>query len=248
MGSPAARGQPGFPDVPGYEVRRELGRGGTAVVFEALHLRLNRPVALKMIHGRGLPSPRRLVRFCSRGGGLARLRHPNIVQVYDVGYHDRRPYIALELVEGGDLAGAPGRPAAAAPPGGRAGRDVGPGRAIRATTRASLHRDLKPANVLLDRVNRAAPGEAGRIDRAVSVDRCVPKVTDFGLANHAGDDSGLTRTGRRHGHAPLHGPGAGPRRGRQPRRPGGGRLRPGGDPVRDADRPARPSWRPRRAR
>jgi hypothetical protein len=95
-----------WPAVPGYEVLRELGRGGMAVVYEARQLRLNRLVALKMIRAADLAAPEQLVRFIAEGETVARLRHPNIVQIYEVGSHERRPYLALELMEGGNLSQA----------------------------------------------------------------------------------------------------------------------------------------------
>ena len=84
--------------------RRLLGRGGMGVVFRARHLRLNRPVALKMMLAGAYAGPRERERFQREAEAVAGLRHPNVVQVYDVGDADGRPYFTMEFVEGGSLA------------------------------------------------------------------------------------------------------------------------------------------------
>src|SRR5262245_20886968 len=94
----------GLPQVPGYEVEAVLGHGGMGIVYEARHLRLNRPVALKMLLAGGYARPHEIARFQLEAEAVASLRHPNIVQVYDVGDHEGRPYLAMEFVEGGSLA------------------------------------------------------------------------------------------------------------------------------------------------
>src|SRR5438270_10202327 len=93
-----------LPHIPGYEVEAVLGRGGMGVVFRARHLRLNRPVAIKTILDGGYAGPRERTRFQREAEAVAALRHPNVVQVYDVGEEQGRPYLAMELVEGGSLA------------------------------------------------------------------------------------------------------------------------------------------------
>src|SRR5262245_6060548 len=79
---------PPLPAVPGYEVESVLGHGGMGVVYKARHLRLNRLVALKM----ALAGPNERERFRREAEAVAALRHPNVVQVYDVGDADGRPY------------------------------------------------------------------------------------------------------------------------------------------------------------
>src|SRR5262245_20875139 len=94
----------GLPSVPGYEVEAVLGRGGMGVVYRARHLRLQRLVALKMLLSGDCAGPSERARFQREAEAVANLRHANIVQVYDVGEQDGRPYFTMELVEGGSLA------------------------------------------------------------------------------------------------------------------------------------------------
>jgi tetratricopeptide (TPR) repeat protein/tRNA A-37 threonylcarbamoyl transferase component Bud32 len=150
------------PVLPGYEVQGELGRGGMGVVYKARQLSLNRTVALKMVLAGEHAGPEQLARFRAEAEALARLQHPNIVQVHEVGAWGGRPFFSLEFVDGGSLAqkvaGTPQPPRAAAE------LLETLARAVHAAHQARVvHRDLKPANVLLTRDG-------------------VPKVTDFGLA------------------------------------------------------------------
>jgi hypothetical protein len=148
-----------FPRLPGYEVTGVLGRGGMGVVYQARHLPLNRPVALKMILAGVHAGPEDRARFRHEAEAVACFQHPNIVQVYEVGDHDSRPYAALEFVAGGSLA----QHLAGAPqPSREAARLVETlARAIHyAHQHGVIHRDLKPANILLQRdEGRGAWGE-----------------------------------------------------------------------------------------
>jgi eukaryotic-like serine/threonine-protein kinase len=164
-----------MPQVPGYEILGLLGRGGMGVVYRARHLALDRLVALKMIRAGGLAGAADLTRFRSEAQAAARLQHPNVVQIHEVGEHDGLPFFSLELVEGGSLAermdGTPFPPRQAA----QLVRTLA--QAIQAAHMSGIvHRDLKPANVLLTRAG-------------------VPKVSDFGLAKKLDDAAGLTMTG-----------------------------------------------------
>jgi WD40 repeat protein/tRNA A-37 threonylcarbamoyl transferase component Bud32 len=163
------------PQPPGYDILGELGRGGFGVVYKARQLKLNRVVALKMILAGGHSSPDDLARFRTEAEAIARLQHPNIVQIHEVGEHEGRPFFSLEFCPGGsldkELAGTPLRPCEAAALAERLARAV-----AAAHQKGIVHRDLKPANVLL--------GENG-----------VPKITDFGLAKRLDVEKGQTRTG-----------------------------------------------------
>jgi hypothetical protein len=171
----------GLPQVSGYEVEAVLGRGGMGVVYKARHLALKRTVALKMLAA-GHPHPGQRARFRAEAEAVARLQHPNIVQIHEVGEADGRPFIALEYLAGGSLdkrlAGQP------LPPRDAAGLVAALAGAIHlAHSRNLVHRDLKPGNVLL----------AGEADTPVG--QCQPKVTDFGLVRQLDADSGQTSDG-----------------------------------------------------
>jgi WD40 repeat protein len=160
--------------IPGYEVLGTLGRGGMGVVYRARQTKLGRVVALKMILSGAHAGEADLARFRTEAEAIARLQHPNIVQVFEVAEHAGLPFCSLEFCPGGSLekklGGTPLPPREAA-------------RLVEVLARAMqaahdkgvIHRDLKPANVLL--------AEDG-----------TPKVTDFGLAKKLGE-AGQTATG-----------------------------------------------------
>jgi serine/threonine-protein kinase len=85
-----------LPRIPGYEVEGVLGRGGMGVVYKARHLALKRTVALKMLPT-GLSHPAERARFRAEAEAVARLQHPNIVQIHEIGEADGRPFFALEF-------------------------------------------------------------------------------------------------------------------------------------------------------
>jgi eukaryotic-like serine/threonine-protein kinase len=163
-----------WPVVPGYEILGELGRGGMGVVYKARQLRLNRTVAIKMILA-GLHAGREVTaRFLGEATVVAKLQHPNIVQIFHIEEHDGHPYFEMEFVSGGNLAsqldGTPRSPRDAA----RLVETLAIAMA-EAHRQGVVHRDLKPSNILLSLEG-------------------IPKVADFGLAKLLDADSGLTRT------------------------------------------------------
>ena len=164
-----------------------------AVVFKARHLALQRIVALKMLRNWARAGEKELARFRAEADVIARLQHPNIVQIYDVGDVAGRPYFALEYVAGGSLAQhLNGTPQSAR----LAAQFVEVlARAVQAAhANGVVHRDLKPANILLI---PAQQGAAGALDRtrgpnALAADggllKAVPKIADFGVAKCADGD------------------------------------------------------------
>jgi hypothetical protein len=103
-GGSAAAGEPCPLAPPGYEILRELGRGGMGVVFLAHHLGLKRVVALKMILAGGHAGEADLVRFLAEAEAVAHLQHANIVQIFEAGRHQGLPFFTLEYCPGGSLA------------------------------------------------------------------------------------------------------------------------------------------------
>src|SRR5262245_25549629 len=98
-----ARAVPPIAAVPGYEVLGVLGQGGMGVVYKARQVKLKRLVALKMIIAGAHASPQELARFRAEAEAVARLQHPNIVQIYEVGEQNGLPFFSLEFVDGGCL-------------------------------------------------------------------------------------------------------------------------------------------------
>lgn len=181
---------PVFPILPGYEVLEELGRGGMGVVYKARQLSLKRLVALKVIRDGALAGGPERARFRIEAEAAARMRHPHIVQIYESGEHEGRPYFAMELIEGGSLEQhLVGR---ALPPSLAAGLMRNLALAVEhAHGQQVVHRDLKPANILMHRgEGREASGEAEVGASAPSqLAQLVPKITDFGLAKRLDNQS-----------------------------------------------------------
>jgi WD40 repeat protein/tRNA A-37 threonylcarbamoyl transferase component Bud32 len=183
-------------EVPGYEVLDELGRGGMGVVYKARHKKLGRLVALKMILAGGHAGEAELARFRTEAEAIARVKHVHVVQIYEIGEHEGKPYFSLEYCPEGSLsrkiAGTPMQPREAAELVERLARGIDA-----AHRQNVIHRDLKPANVLIVR------DEGGRMTDEKDEDGSffrlhpssfIPKITDFGLAKKL-DDASQTQSG-----------------------------------------------------
>jgi hypothetical protein len=198
-----------LPEVAGYEVLGLLGRGGMGVVYRARQIGLDRTVALKMVLTGFQAGPKDLARLRAEAAALARLQHPNIVQIHDVGEAAGQPYFVFEFVAGGSLAQylkgtpQPVRPAAQLV-------DTLARTVHAAHAQGVIHRDLKPANILLRDERDGARGESRDLSPlAPGLESLVPKITDFGLAKCAGGDGeapdlrGPTATGDLVGTRPI---------------------------------------------
>jgi tetratricopeptide (TPR) repeat protein len=171
----ASLGAKAGPTLPGYEIVKELGRGGMGVVYQARQLSLNRTVALKMVLAGGHASESDLLRFLGEAEAVAALAHPHVVQLFDFGRHQGLPFFTLEFMPGGSLADKLRERPLAPPEAARLVAQLADGMRY-AHGKGIVHRDLKPANVLL--------ADAG-----------TPKITDFGLAKRVEVGSGLTASG-----------------------------------------------------
>jgi serine/threonine-protein kinase len=173
-----------------YELLEELGRGGMGVVFRARQRSPDREVAVKMLLRGELASAADLARFRAEAESAAKLEHPNIVPLYEIGEVDGRPYFSMKLVRGVTLA----RRLQDGPiPSRTAARLLEPVcRAIAyAHRRGVLHRDLKPSNILLETdTPQTDPADELSLDTLVR-----PAVTDFGLAKRLTADPSLTGSG-----------------------------------------------------
>jgi serine/threonine protein kinase/tetratricopeptide (TPR) repeat protein len=186
------------PSLPGYELLKELGRGSMGIVYKARQISLDRIVALKMIRRDSGIAAETLSRFVDEARLVASLKHPNIIQIYEINLQDEAPFFSMELAEGGSLAEQiAGRPQ---PFRQAAQLTETLARAIDAAhQRGIVHRDLKPANILLT----AAGSQGPQLATLPSALGCVnagvrpwtPKITDFGLAKQLHEGGGQTESG-----------------------------------------------------
>ena len=160
------------------ELLEEIGRGGMGVVWRARQRRLNRDVAVKTLPGGDLAGAEARARFRNEAQATARLKHPNLVPIHEVGEDGGVPYLVMELVVGRALSEVLGGKPASAKLAARWLHDIA--LAVQhAHDQGVLHRDLKPSNILIE-----SGDDGGR-----------PRVTDFGLAKMAAAERSLTRTG-----------------------------------------------------
>jgi len=162
-----------------YQLQRRLGEGAMGTVWQALQLGLNRPVALKLLKREHAGVAPIRARFLREGEAAARIRHPHVVTVHDVGEHDGVPFLAMEFLDGENLADKIDREGALPP-----GEAVAIMLPVLAAVSASheegvIHRDLKPENIFLARHRDGS---------------LLPKVLDFGISRVVDDRSGRVQT------------------------------------------------------
>jgi serine/threonine protein kinase len=215
-----AGGRPVLPRRFGdYELLERIASGGMGVVYKARHRTLHRLVALKTIHAGALATPAAVERFLTEARATARLEHPGIVPIYDIGEEDGQSYFTMQLIAGGTLQERVGR--GPLPPQEAAGLLRQVAEAVQfAHEHGIVHRDLKPHNILL---NQEAPNRPGSSEglalpstlpppgrpassagspvagsssahRPAGTASWVPKVADFGLAR-VQDEGGGTFSG-----------------------------------------------------
>lgn len=185
-GSVSVRGTPSVPQLPGYEILEEIGRGGMGVVYKARQTGLKRIVAVKMILAGSHASSETVARFRAEAESVARLRHAGIVQVHEIGEWEGLPYFTLEYVEGGTLkkllASSP------LPPRDAAVMTRSLAKAVQAAHASNvIHRDLTPGNILV--AGRDATDEEA-VEETTTPFSSTPgvsarirlKIADFGLA------------------------------------------------------------------
>jgi serine/threonine protein kinase len=170
----------------GYELLEEVGRGGMGVVYKARQLALDRIVALKVIRLGGESGGPERRRFEGEARAFARLHHPNIIQIFEVGEADGEPFLSLEFVDGESLARAlggtpwPARRAAELVATLADAMHYAHGKGV-------IHRDLKPANILLQKseIRNPKSENSDTSDFGFRISEFSPKITDFGLARLA---------------------------------------------------------------
>lgn len=158
-----------------YQILEEIGRGGMGLVFRAIHVKLNRHVAIKIIRAGFYADTHAIARFRTEAGAIARLTHSNVARIYDYSdQNDSLPYFVMELIDGGSLE----KKLARGPLPFREAAELTQvvARAIEEAHRKQvIHRDLKPSNILMTRDG-------------------IPKIADFGLAKMLDEHQSHTQT------------------------------------------------------
>ncbi|MBI4618478.1 MAG: protein kinase [Planctomycetes bacterium] len=172
--APRAR-SPAGDSFEGYEILSTIGEGGMGIVYRARQKGLGREVALKLLHGGRMASPVAVERFRREAEVIARLNHPNVIEIYDIRQTENVPFFTMRLVRGGSLRQALTEGRVGVERGARIVQAVALG-LHHAHGHGVIHRDVKPENVLLD--------EDG-----------TPVLTDFGLARDQSSEDLRTRTG-----------------------------------------------------
>jgi eukaryotic-like serine/threonine-protein kinase len=196
-----------LPKVPGYEIQGVLREGGMGIVYKAWQIQVGRVVALKMLPAEKKATPRNRGRFKREAHTVGQLQHPNIVQLYEQGEVDERPFFSMEYLEGGSLSDRfRDRPQ---PPHQAAQLVQVLAETIHfAHQRNFIHRDLKPSNILLTQApssksSGSGPRTAGSANgtprdtgasETLDISFWTPKIADFGLVKQLDDDSDQTRT------------------------------------------------------
>ena len=182
--------------VEGYEILSELGRGGMGVVYKARQTSLKRLVALKMLLGGRHADASQRARFHAEAEVVAKLQHPNIVQIFEIGEHEGNPFFSMEYVDGVNLAQHLSNDLLEVGKAARLVLEIA--EAVHfAHQHGIIHRDLKPSNVLLQKPLSADQAETlhSRPSATTAISDLIPKISDFGLAKHLEADSKLTQSG-----------------------------------------------------
>jgi eukaryotic-like serine/threonine-protein kinase len=186
-GPPPAR----RPELPHFTILGILGEGGMGIVYKAIDHRLKRTVALKMIRAGSGSADRQ--RFQSEAEAVARLDHPHIVQIFEVGDFEGQPYFALEFMDGGSLTQLLNGQPQPAPLAAQLVETLA--HAVHyAHSQGIIHRDLKPGNILLQRATLPAAGTKPTGLFVMDGGVFLPKIADFGLAKRVQPDGHATQT------------------------------------------------------
>jgi tRNA A-37 threonylcarbamoyl transferase component Bud32 len=162
-------------EIPGYEIKRQIGQGGMATAYLAEQKSLGRQVVLKILDSKVRDTPETIERFLNEGRIIASLNHPHIITIFDIGQSEQDVYISMEYVEGGDLRQRMQHKVFAPVEAIDVIEKIAGGLAL-AHAQDIIHRDVKPGNILFR-------------------DDGTPLLSDFGIAKRLSSDADLTSTG-----------------------------------------------------